>query len=105
LVELTTTTLVAAMPPKVTVAPFWKPVPLMVTGLPPVVLPAEGTTEVMVTLGGTAVTLTLADLVSEQPADVVTVTCNVSVPAAPAVKVMLLVPVPAVMVPLVIDQL
>src|SRR5437762_12242992 len=34
-VELTTTTLVAAEPPNVTVAPLWKPVPLIVTFLPP----------------------------------------------------------------------
>ncbi len=35
-VELTTTTLVAAEPPNVTVAPGWKPLPVMVT----LVLPA-----------------------------------------------------------------
>jgi hypothetical protein len=69
-------------------------------------LPDEGVTEVIVTLpplGG--VTVTFADFVSEQPADVVTVTCSVSVPAAPAVNVMFDVPVPAVIVPLVMDQL
>ena len=85
------------------VAPLWKPPPLTVIGLPPVVLPADGTTEVIVT--GDVFTVMLADLVSEQPAAVVTVTCRVRVPTAPAVKVMLGVPVPAVIVPLVADQL
>ena len=104
-VELTTTTLVAAEPPKVSVAPLRKPVPLTVTALPPVVLPADGTTEVMVTGIGAAVTFTFADFASEQLVDVVTVTLSVSVPTAPAVKVMLAVPLPAVMVPPLIDQL
>src|SRR3954454_9263685 len=104
-VALTTTTFVAAAPPKVTVAPVTKPLPLIVTAWPPVVLPAGGVTEVTVMGGGGTVTLTFADLVSLQPADVVTVTGKVSVPAVPAVYVMLLVPVPPVMVPLVIDQL
>jgi hypothetical protein len=52
-----------------------------------------------------AVTVTFADFVSEQPDEFVTVTCRVSVPTAPAVKVTLDVPVPPVMVPFVIDQL
>src|ERR1043165_4479986 len=104
-VELTTTTLVAAAPPKVTVAPLTKPVPLIVTDLPPVVRPAGGTTEVMLRPGDVAVTLTLADFASVQPLASVTVTLSVSVPTAPAVKVMLFVPVPPVIVPLVIDQL
>src|SRR5438067_2073572 len=79
--------------------------PLTVTALPPVVLPADGTTEVMVTGIGAAVTFTFADFASEQLVDVVTVTLSVSVPTAPAVKVMLAVPLPAVMVPPLIDQL
>ena len=35
LVALTRTTLVAAAPPKVTAAPLWKPLPAMVTLVPP----------------------------------------------------------------------
>ena len=49
-VELTTLTLVAAVPPKVTVAPDWKLVPVMVTAVPPAVDPADGATPV--TVGG-----------------------------------------------------
>src|SRR5258706_12160032 len=58
----------------------------------------------MVTDGGGIVTVTFADFASEQPAAVVTVTFSVSVPTAPAVKVMLFVPAPPGMEPLVIDQ-
>src|SRR4029453_8506635 len=43
--ELTTVTLVADVPPKVTVAPVEKPVPLMVTDSPPLVLPELGEIE------------------------------------------------------------
>jgi hypothetical protein len=78
---------------------------LIVTFLPPVVLPAGGTIEVIVGGGIGVVTLTFFDFVSGHPADVVTVHCSVSVPVAPAVNVMFAVPVPAVIVPLVIDQL
>jgi hypothetical protein len=78
---------------------------LIVTFLPPVVLPCDGVTDVIETVLPGGMTLTFADFVSEQPAEVVTVTCSVSVPGAPAVNVMLDVPVPAVIVPLVIDQL
>jgi hypothetical protein len=42
LVALTTTTLVAAVPPKVTVAPAAKFVPVIVTGVPPAVVPVFG---------------------------------------------------------------
>src|SRR4051812_14117436 len=90
-VALTTTTLVAAEPPKVTVAPLLKPVPAIVTDVPPRVVPLGGVTEVTVTGGGAAVTVTDADFVSEQP-DLVTVALRVRVPAVPAVKVMLAVP-------------
>ena len=41
-VELTTTTLVAATPPTVTVAPLWKLLPVMVTAVPPAVVPLLG---------------------------------------------------------------
>src|SRR5213075_2771012 len=95
-----TTTLVAAAPPKVTVAPVLKPVPVTVTGWPPKNGPLGGVT--LVTVIGE--TVTFADFASEQPAPVVTVTLRVSVPTTPAVNVMLFVPVPAVMVPLVMLQ-
>lgn len=49
LVELTTTTLVAAVPPKVTVAPVAKFVPVIVTAVPPAVVPLVGDT--LVTVG------------------------------------------------------
>ena len=42
LVLLTKTTLVAALPPTVTVAPFWKFVPVTVTAVPPTVGPLSG---------------------------------------------------------------
>ena len=102
-VALTTTTLVAAVVPNFRVAPLWKPVPLTVTAVWPLIEPLFGETEVTVT-GGVA-TVTFALLVSAQDAAVVTVTCSFSVPSPPAVKVMLFVPVPAVMVPFVTDQL
>src|SRR4051812_50114111 len=76
-----------------------KPVPLMVTAVPPAVDPLTGAIDVTVTVGAAAVTLTLADFASLQVAAVVTVTLIVSVPTAPAVNVMLLVPVPAGVVP------
>jgi hypothetical protein len=47
-VELTTVTLVAAVPPMLTVAPLAKPVPVIVTDVPPLVLPEVGEIEVTV---------------------------------------------------------
>jgi hypothetical protein len=41
-VLLPTTTPVAAVPPRVTVAPDWKPVPVIVTAVPPAVDPELG---------------------------------------------------------------
>src|SRR6266511_4095855 len=99
LVALTRTTFVAAAPPKVTVAPLWKPVPEIVTLVPPAARPAGGVTPVTVTDDG-AVTVTLADFASVQPAAVVTVTLRMSVPAAPAVKPIVRVPLPELIVPL-----
>ena len=104
-VALTMTTFVAAAPPNVTFAPLWKPLPLMVTFFPPDDLPAPGVTEVTVTVFASGVTFTFTDFVSAQPAAVVTVTCSVSVPAPPAVKVMLGEPAPELMLPPLIDQL
>jgi hypothetical protein len=51
-VALTTTTLLAAALPNVTVAPATKLVPVMVTAVPPPVDPLFGLT--LVTVGGTA---------------------------------------------------
>jgi hypothetical protein len=51
-VALTTTTLVAAAVPNVTVAPATKFVPVMVTAVPPAVGPLFGLT--LVTVGATA---------------------------------------------------
>jgi hypothetical protein len=50
-VALTTTRLVAAVPPIVTVAPVAKFVPVIVTAVPPTVVPVFGDT--LVTVGGT----------------------------------------------------
>jgi hypothetical protein len=49
--EFTTLTLVAATPAKVTVAPERKLLPLIVTGVPPAVLPLCGLTELTVGAG------------------------------------------------------
>ena len=46
LVELTTMTFVAAVPPMVTVAPVTKPVPAMMTLVPPANCPALGEIDV-----------------------------------------------------------
>jgi hypothetical protein len=51
-VGLTTTTLVAAVPPSVTVAPARKFVPVIVIGVPPVVGPDVGETALTVGAGG-----------------------------------------------------
>ena len=48
-VLLTTVTLVAAVPPRLTVAPARKPVPVIVTGVPPAVVPDVG--EIALTVG------------------------------------------------------
>ena len=46
---------VSAEPPKDTVAPLWKPVPVMVTDVPPAMAPVVGATEVTVGAGATYV--------------------------------------------------
>jgi hypothetical protein len=48
-VALVTTTFVAAVPPNVTPAPAWNPVPVIVTAVPPLVGPLVGDT--LLTLG------------------------------------------------------
>jgi len=50
-VPLTTATPVAVVPPKLTVAPARNPVPLIVTAVPPLVLPELGETPVTVGAG------------------------------------------------------
>jgi hypothetical protein len=47
-VPLTTLTFVAALPPKLTVAPAKNPVPVIVTEVLPAVVPVSGDTEEMV---------------------------------------------------------
>jgi hypothetical protein len=50
-VLLTTVTPVAAVPPSFTVAPDWNPVPVMVTVVPPLVVPEFGEIELTVGAG------------------------------------------------------
>ena len=50
-VLFTTVTPVAAMPSKLAVAPVRKPVPVIVTAVPPLVLPEDGETPVTVGAG------------------------------------------------------
>ena len=50
-VLLTTVTPVAAVPPRFTVAPVRKPVPAIVTAVPPLVVPEFGVIEVTVGAG------------------------------------------------------
>jgi hypothetical protein len=76
-VLFTTTTFVAAVPPKVTLAPAAKFVPVIVTPVPPVVSPLFGET-----------LLTIGDVVYVNPLTrlafwLFTVTVTVTVPAAP----------------------
>src|ERR1041384_3925069 len=59
-VELTTVTLVAAAPPKLTLAPDKKPVPVIVTDVPPLVLPDIG--EIAVTVGAGALLVAASKL-------------------------------------------
>jgi len=54
-VLLLTDTLVAAVPPNVTVAPAEKPVPAIVTGVPPETGPLDGDTDETVGAGAAAV--------------------------------------------------
>jgi hypothetical protein len=56
-VLLTTVTLVTAVPPKLTVAPVRKPVPVIVTAVPPAVVPEVG--EIAVTVGGLALNVAI----------------------------------------------
>jgi hypothetical protein len=77
-VLLTTTTLVANVPPNVAVAPAAKLVPVIVTAVPPAVDPLLGLT--LLTVGGTTYVNALAKL----PLCPLTVTVTVTAPALPA---------------------
>lgn len=59
-VGLTTVTLVAAVPPKLTVAPAEKPVPVIVTNVPPIAGPEVG--EIELTVGAGAVLVATSKL-------------------------------------------
>jgi hypothetical protein len=50
-VLFTTVAAVAAVPPTLTVAPAWNPVPVMVTAVPPLIVPEFGEMEVTVGAG------------------------------------------------------
>ena len=78
-VPLTTTTLVAAVPPNVTVAPAAKFVPVIVTAVPPAVDPLFG--ETLLTVGTTTYVNPLAKLPPAAPGFV---TVTVTAPALPA---------------------
>src|SRR5580693_8388021 len=77
-VLFTNVTLVAGVPPKVTVAPEAKFVPMIVTAVPPAVVPVFGDT--LVTVGVTMYVNPLARL----PVCPLTVTVTVTAPALPA---------------------
>src|SRR5277367_930752 len=77
-VLLTTTTLVAAALPKVTVAPATKFVPVIVTAVPPAVEPVFGAT--LLTVGGT----TYVNPFVRLPLCPLAVTVTVTAPALPA---------------------
>src|SRR6202795_3021628 len=78
-VLFTTTTLVAAVPPNVTVAPAAKFVPVIVTAVPPDVDPLFGLT--LLTVGGTTYVNPLARLPLRP---LLLVTATVTAPALPA---------------------
>jgi hypothetical protein len=83
--ELTTVTPVAGTEPKSTIAPLMKPVPLMVTLVPPAAGPVSGLTAVTVGLLPVLPVLVYVksseDEVVDVPAVVITVTSTVPVPA------------------------
>src|ERR1700693_1418521 len=82
--ELTTTTLVAAVPPRAPAAPDWKFVPAIVTGVPPAVGPAPGLMPATVTPEPKSAIVRIPDaLVVAWPSGFVTVMVRDPV-AAPA---------------------
>jgi hypothetical protein len=76
----TTTTLVAAVPPNVTVAPATKFVPVTVTAVPPPVDPAFGLTLLTVGAVGAALTVNVSDPVPV-PLASVALSVTIDVPA------------------------
>ena len=64
-VPLTTVTPVAAVPPKLTVAPDKKPVPVIVTAVPPAVVPETGEIALTVGAGLPPVELRLVNFATE----------------------------------------
>src|SRR5437870_12844859 len=71
-VLLTTLTLLAAVPPRLTVAPAAKPVPVRVTAVPPLLVPELG--EIALTVGAGLVYLSLHDALPIWPSELVTTT-------------------------------
>src|SRR5262249_52427134 len=76
-VAFMTTTLVAALPPKETVAPATKPVPVIVTAVPPAAGPLLGLTDVTVGAVPTKVNWSPGGLAAEVAFSVVTNTSTV----------------------------
>jgi len=74
-----TVTLVAAVDPNLTVSPEANPVPVIVTDVPPGVMPLVGL--IAVTVGGEMYVNWSAELVAELPPELATVTSTVPVPA------------------------
>ncbi len=66
-VPFTTVTPVAAVPPNVTVAPLTKPVPVIVTAVPPATAPVGGATEVTVGAGNFAEIFRILDVTWHEP--------------------------------------
>jgi hypothetical protein len=84
----TTVTFVAAVPPKLTVAPDWKPTPVSVTNVFPAVVPVPGSIAVTEIGDGTKNVNWLAPA-AELPDGVVTITSKVPAPWAGVVAVIL----------------
>src|ERR1700681_2105591 len=66
-VLLTTVTVLAAVPPRLTVAPDKKPVPLMVTAVPPLTDPDVGEIAITVGAGATGATSSTAPMSNPVP--------------------------------------
>jgi hypothetical protein len=86
----TTFTLVAVVPPKLTVAPVRKPVPVMVTAVPPEASPVFGETEVTVGAGLPPVYVNALVRLPERPVELVTVTVTVPAPAGVVAEMVVL---------------
>src|SRR5438128_10964537 len=82
-VLLTTVTLVAAVPPRLTVAPAAKPVPVTVTAVPPLLVPELG--EIALTVGAEAREVCESGGTAPYEPDVIMVTAFVAGAGAAAV--------------------